>query len=292
LYCLCTTYGFRLVILLSLYHLRLSFCHCIVSVLLGLSLGHCIVSVLLTALVWSLYCLWTTYGFRLVTVLTLYYLRISYGHCIVSVLLTALDWPLYCLCTTYAFAWSLYCLCSTKGFRLVIVLSMYHLRFRLVIVLSLDYLRLSFGHFIVSVLLTALVCHCIVSGLPMAFIWSLYCLCTTYDFHLVIVLSLYYVRLSFGHCIVSVLFTAFVCSLYCLCATYGFSLSLYCIWTTYGFRLVIILSLYYVGLSFGHCIVSGLLTALVCHCIVSGLLMAFVWSLYCLCTTYGSRLVN
>jgi hypothetical protein len=169
---------------------------------------------------------------------------------------------------------------------------MYYLRFRMVIVFSLDYLRLSFGHFIVSVLLTALVCHCIVSGLPMAFIWSLYCLCTTYDFHLVIVLSLYYVRLSFGHCIVSVLFTAFVWSLYCLCATYGFSLSLYCIWTTYGFRSVIILSLYYVGISFGHCIVSGLLTALVCHCIVSGLLMAFVWSLYCLCTTYGSRLVN
>jgi hypothetical protein len=62
--------------------------------------------------------------------------------------------------------------------------------FRLVIVLFLYYLRLSFGHCLVSVLLTA-------------FVWSLYCLCTTYGFRLVIVLSLYYLRFSFGHYIVS-----------------------------------------------------------------------------------------
>jgi hypothetical protein len=90
----------------------------------------------------------------------------SVGPCIVPVLLTAFVWSLYCLCTTY-------------GFRLVILLYLYYIRFRLVILLSLYYLQLSFGHCIVSVLLTALV-------------WSLYCLCTTYGFRLVIVLSLYY----------------------------------------------------------------------------------------------------
>jgi hypothetical protein len=39
---------------------------------------------------------------------------------------------------------------------IVIALSLYYLRFRLVIVLSLYYLRLSFGHCIVSVIITAL----------------------------------------------------------------------------------------------------------------------------------------
>ena len=107
---------------------------------------------------------------------------------------------------------------------------------------------------------------CIVPVLLTAFVWSLYCLCTTYGFRLVILLYLYYIRLSFGHFIVSVLLTAFVWSLYCLC-------------TTYGFRLVIVLSMYYLRLSFGHCIVSVLLTA-------------FVWSLYCLCTTKGFWLHN
>jgi hypothetical protein len=43
--------------------------------------------------------------------------------------------------------------------------------------------------------------------------WSLYRFCTTYVFRLVIVLSLYYLRLSFGHCIVAVLLTAFAWSL-------------------------------------------------------------------------------
>jgi hypothetical protein len=102
-----------------------------------------------------------------------------------SVLLTAFVWSLYCLCTTYgfrlAFVWSLYCLCTTYGFRLVIILFLHYLRFRLVIVLSLYYLWLSFGHYIVSVLLTALV-------------YSLCCLCTTYSFPLVIALSLFYLR--------------------------------------------------------------------------------------------------
>jgi hypothetical protein len=142
----------------------------------------------------------------------------------------------------------------------------------LVIVLSLYYLRLSFG-------------HCIISVLLMAFAWSLYCLCTTYGIPLVIILSLHYIRLpfvivlsllylrlSFGHCIVSVILTAFLWSLYCLCITYGFRLSLYCLCPTYGFRLVIVLSLFYLRLSFDHGIVPVLLTA-------------FAWSLYCLCTT-------
>jgi hypothetical protein len=131
---------------------------------------------------------------------------------------------------------------SSYGFRMVSVLSLYYLRFHMVIILSLHYLRLPFVHCIVFVLLTA-------------FVWSLYCLCTTYGIPLVIILSLHYIRLPFvivlsllylrlslGHCIVSVLLTAFVWSLYCLC-------------TTYGFRLVIVLSLYYLWLSFGHCIV-------------------------------------
>jgi hypothetical protein len=47
-----------------------------------------------------------------------------------------------------------------------------------------------------------------------AFLWSLLRLCTTYGIHLVIVLSLFYLRLSFGHCIVSLLLIAFVLSLY------------------------------------------------------------------------------
>ena len=68
-----------MVIVLSLYYLRLSF-------------GYCVVSVLITAFVWSLYCLSTTYGFRLVIVLYLYYLWLSLGRCIVSVLLTAFDY--------------------------------------------------------------------------------------------------------------------------------------------------------------------------------------------------------
>ena len=153
---------------------------------LRLSYGHCIVSVLFKAFLWSLYCFCITYvfrlvivlslfylRFRLVIVLSLYYLRISFGHCIISVLLIA-------------FVWSLYCLCPTYGFRLVIVLSLF-------------YLRLSFGHGIVSVLLTLSLGPCIVSVLLMDFVWSLYCLCTTYGFRLVIVLSLYYLRLSFGH---------------------------------------------------------------------------------------------
>jgi hypothetical protein len=202
---------------LSLYYLRLSF-------------GHCIVSVPLKAFLWSIYCFYITYvfrlvivlslfylRFRLVIVLSLYYLRISFGHCIISVLLIA-------------FVWSLYCLCPTYGFRLVIVLSLFYVRFPLVMVLSLYYLRLTLGYCIVSVLLKALV-------------WSLYCLCTTYGFRLVIVLSLYYLWLSLGHCIVSVLLTAFRWSLYCPCITYGFRLSLYCLCYTYGFRLVIVLSL-------------------------------------------------
>jgi hypothetical protein len=92
MYCPCTTYGFRLVIVLSLYNLRLSFGHFIVSVLHTLSFGHFIVSVLLTAFVWSLYCLCTTYGFGLVIVLSMYYLRLSFGHCIVSVLLRVFDY--------------------------------------------------------------------------------------------------------------------------------------------------------------------------------------------------------
>jgi hypothetical protein len=112
---------------------------------------------------------------------------------------------------------------------------------------SLHYLRLSFG-------------HCIVSVLLMAFVWSLYCLCSTYGFPLVIVLSLYYLRLSFGHCIVSVLLTAFLWSLYCLCITYASVWSLHCLCTTNGFCLVIVLSLYYLRLSFGHCIVSVIMT--------------------------------
>jgi hypothetical protein len=118
----------------------------------------------------------------------------------------------------------------------------------MVIVLCLYYLRLSFGHYIVSVLLTSSVwsLHCLCS--TYAFVWSLYCLCTTYafvwslyylcstySFRLVIVFSLFYLRLSFGHCIVSLLLTAFLWSLYCLC-------------TTYGLRLVIVLSLYYLRL--------------------------------------------
>jgi hypothetical protein len=172
---------------------------------------------------------------------------------------------LYCLCTTYAFVCSLCCLCTTYGFPLVIIL-------------SLHYFQLSFGHCIVSVLLTA-------------FVWSLYCLCTTYGFRLVIVLCLYflrfplvivlslcYLRLSPGYCTVSVLLTDFVCSLYCPC-------------TTYGFRLVIVLSLYYLRLLFVYCIFSVLLTAAVCHCFVSVLLTALVWSLNCLCNTYGFPLV-
>jgi hypothetical protein len=128
-----------------------------------------------------LYCLCTTYGFRLVIVLSLYFLRLSLGHCIVSVLLTT-------------FAWLLYCLCTTHRFRLVIVLSLFYLRFRLVIVLSLYYLRLSFVHCIFSVLLTAAVCHCFVSVLLTALIWSLNCLCNTHGFPLVIVLSLCYLQ--------------------------------------------------------------------------------------------------
>jgi hypothetical protein len=140
LYCLCTTYGFRLIIVLSLYYLRLSF-------------GHYIDSVLLTCFVWALYCLCSTYDFPLVIVLSLFYLRLSFGHCIVSVLLTA-------------FAWSLYCHCTTYSFRLVIALSLYYLRFSVFIILSLYCSRLSFGHYIVSALLTA-------------FVWSLYCFCTT-----------------------------------------------------------------------------------------------------------------
>jgi hypothetical protein len=115
---------------IHLYYLRLSFGHCIISVLLTLSFGHYIVSALLTASVWSL----------------------------------------YCLCSTYAFVWTLYCLCTTYGFRLVIVLSQYYLRFPLVIILFLHYLRLPFGHCIVSVLLTAFVwslyCLCTAYGFP------------------------------------------------------------------------------------------------------------------------------
>jgi hypothetical protein len=124
----------------------------------------------------------------------------------------------------------------------------------MVIVLCLYYLRLSFGHYIVSALLTSSA-------------WSLYCLCSTYNFRLVIVLSLSYLRLSFGHCIVSLLLTAFLWSWYCLCTTYAFVGSLYCFCTTYGFRMVIVLSLYYLRLSFGHCFISVLL-------------IAFVWSLH------------
>jgi hypothetical protein len=129
----------------------------------------------------------------MVIVLCLYYLRLSFGNYIVSALLTSFVWSLYCLCTTY-------------GFPLVIVLSLFCLRFRLVIVLSLYYLRLSFGHCIISVLLTP-------------FVWSLYCLSSTYGFPLVMVLSLCYLRLTLGYCIVSVLLTAFAWSLYCLCTT-------------------------------------------------------------------------
>ena len=171
-----------MVLVLSLYYLRHSFGHYVVSALLTASVCHCIVFVIRTAFAWSLYCLCTTNGFRLVIVLSLCYLWFSLGPCIVSVLLTAFLWSLcflcitygfrlslYCLCYTYAFVWSLYCLCTTNGFRLVIVLSLY-------------YLWLSFGHCIVSVLLTA-------------FVWSLYFLCTTYGFRLVIILSLYYLRL-------------------------------------------------------------------------------------------------
>ena len=80
LYYLSSTYGFPLVIILFLHYLRLPFGHCIVSVLLTLSFGHCIVSVLLTDFVWSLYYLCTTYDFRLVSVLSLFYLRLSFGH--------------------------------------------------------------------------------------------------------------------------------------------------------------------------------------------------------------------
>ena len=103
----------RLVVVLFLYNLRLSF-------------GHCIVYVLLTAFVCSLYCFCATDGFRLVIALSMYYLRLSFGHCIVSVPLTAFVWSLYCLCTTHIFC--------------------------LVIVLSLYYLRLSLGHCIISVI--------------------------------------------------------------------------------------------------------------------------------------------
>ena len=137
----------------------------------------------------------------------------------------------------------------------------------MVIVLCLYYLRLSFGHYIVSALLTSSVwsLYCLCS--TYAFVWSLYCLCSTYSFRLVIVLSLSYLRLSFGHCIVSLLLTAFLWSWYCLCTTYAFVGSLNCFCTTYGFRMVIVLSLYYLRLSFGHCFISVLL-------------IAFVWSLH------------
>jgi hypothetical protein len=113
LYCLCTTYGIPLVIILSLHYTRLPFFTVLSLLYLRLSFGHCIVSVLLTAFVWSLYYLCTTYGFRLVIVLSLYYLRLSLGHCIVYVPLMAFVWSLYCLCTTY-------------GFSLFIVLSLYY----------------------------------------------------------------------------------------------------------------------------------------------------------------------
>ena len=178
--------------------------------------------------------------------MSLYYLRLSFGHCIVSVLLRALVCSLYFHCTTYAFC-------------LFIVLSLFYIRFRLDIVFSPYYLRLSYGHCIVSVLLTALVC-------------SLCSLCTTYGFRLVIVLSLYYLRLSCIHYIVSVLFTAFLWPLYWLCTTYGSRLVIVLSLYYLRFRLVIVLSLCYLRLSLGHCIVSVLLKA-------------FVWSLYCLCTT-------
>jgi hypothetical protein len=126
-----------------LYYLRLRF-------------GHCFVSVLLTALVCSLYCLYSTYGFRLVIALFVYYLRLSFGHYFVPALLTAFTWSLYCLCSTYGFhlvivlslyylrlfVWSLHCLCNTHGFRLVIVFSLYYLRLLFVIDLSLCQLRL------------------------------------------------------------------------------------------------------------------------------------------------------
>jgi hypothetical protein len=199
-----------LYIVLSLYYLRLPFVIVLSQYYLQLSFGNCFVSVLLTALVCSLYCLCTAYGFPLAIVLSLYYLRfrlvivlflyylwISYGHCIVSVLFTTFVWSLYYLCTTY-------------GFRLVIVMSLY-------------YLRHSFGHYIVPALHTASVCHCIVFVILTAFVWSLYCLCNTYGIPLVnilslhyirlpfvIVLSLSYLRLSFGHCIVSLLLTPFL----------------------------------------------------------------------------------
>jgi hypothetical protein len=163
-----------------------------------------------------------------------------------------------------AFAWSLCFLCTTYGFSVIIILSLY-------------YLRLSFGHCIVPVLLTT-------------FVWSLYYICTTYGFRLVLVLSLYYLRHSFGHYIVSVLLTASVCHCIVFVILTAFLCSLYCLCTTNGFRLVILLSLYYLWLSFGHCIVSVLLTLSFGHCIVSVLLMAFAWSLYFLCTTYGFRL--
>jgi hypothetical protein len=140
---------------LSLYYLGHSFGHYIVSALHTASVCHCIVSVLLTAFVWSLYCLSSTYGFPLIMVLSLYYLRLSFVHCIVSVLLRALA------CSFYFFV----------------------------------LLTLLFVHCIVFVLHTLSLGHCVFSLLLTAIVWSLYCFCTTYGSRLVIILSLYYLRL-------------------------------------------------------------------------------------------------
>jgi hypothetical protein len=108
---------------------------------------------------------------------------------------------------------------------------------------------------------------------------------------MVIVLCLYYLRLSFGNYIVSALLTSSVWSLYCLCSTYAFVWSLYCLCTTYGFRLVIVLSLFYLRFRLVIVLSLSYLRLSFCHCIVSLLLTAFLWSWYCLCTTYGLRLV-
>jgi hypothetical protein len=96
------------------YYLRLTFGHCIVSVLLRAlvcslyflctTYGFCLFIVL------SLYYI----RFRLVIVFSLYYLRLLFVHCIVPVLHTAFAWSLCFLCTTYGFSvfiiLSLHCL--------------------------------------------------------------------------------------------------------------------------------------------------------------------------------------
>jgi hypothetical protein len=56
------------------------------------------------------------------------YLRLSFGHCVDSVLLTDIVWSLYCLCTTYGFRLAIVLSLYYLPFRLVIVLSLFDQR--------------------------------------------------------------------------------------------------------------------------------------------------------------------